>query len=178
MALATVVNNNTQIGGNGVWTDPNGHPPYNFATSCHFATCYWAFLDEFGRVPTQAELLKIGSAQTFISGLLPHATRLNRPGAGSLMLTQGSALLFVDGNVAGHSCIATAAQTVAGYNQMGWYTLGGVDHGFSTHTTNMLMWGAGGNASRVRRTQSAGWYELYSLPEAVLRASVRGKVQG
>lgn len=67
MSLAQTAAAHTVIGNWGTWTDPNGHPPVNIATSCHFATIFWAFLDEFRRVPTQAEILRIGVAQTVIT---------------------------------------------------------------------------------------------------------------
>lgn len=178
MSLAQTVAAHTLIGNGGTWTDPHGHPPVNIATSCHFATIFWAFLDEFRRVPTQAEILRIGVAQTVITGLIQRGTRKNQPVMGSLTLTPSSVLVFVnDTRQAGHSCVAIGAQNVGGYNQGGWYSVGGGNHTYSTHTTAQLQWGTLGNRSKVRRLLAAGWFELYEIPEALVKATVRGLVQ-
>ena len=62
--LAQTVTANTVIGAGRVW---NGIP-----TSCHFATVYWVFCDEFKRPPTPAELMRIGDAAGAVGRWLPH----------------------------------------------------------------------------------------------------------
>lgn len=177
MPLANTVINHTGIGAGGTWNDPAGHPPMNFATSCHFATTYWGFLDEFSRVYTQDELVDIGNAQTLMSGLVQHATRKLRPNAGHLTLNVGSILVFVNGGVAWHSCVAIAPQNVGGYNQMSWYSIGGGDHAYSTHNTSQLIWGPPAHSHEVTRVGMQTWYQLFELPEIWLKATIRSKVQ-
>ncbi len=59
----------------------------------------------------------------------------------------------------------------AGYNQIGWWGFGGVDHGYSTHSTTQLRWGAG---SHKHQSLSGGtWYDLYEIPELTARGIVR-----
>lgn len=178
MALALTVTGNTVIGQGGFWTDPLSHPPAQIPTSCHFATTYWAFRDEFGRFPTTDELLGIGNSQLLMSGLIGHATRKNQPLAGNLTLTPGAVLLFVNShNVAEHSCVAITAHSVGGYNQGSWYSVGGGNHSYSTHTTAQLHWGTLANRNKVRRTVGIAWYQLYELSENIVKAAVRRNVQ-
>lgn len=176
--LAQTVRNNTAIGMNGRWNDPVNPAPGGIATSCHFATLYWAFLAEFTRHPTLNEILKIGNAEVVMTDLVQHGTRKRRPTGGNLALTPGAVLVFVEQKQARHSCVALDGQNVGGYNQASWYSAGGGDHTYSTHPTSQLQWGTGGNQDRVRRTLGAMWYELYEVPETWVKATVRSKVQG
>ena len=177
MPLAQTVVGNTGIGAHGHWTDPAGHPPMNFATSCHFATAFWGFLDEFGRVHSQDEVVDLGNTQNLVTDLLPHAVRKNRPPNGHLTLTIGSILIFAEENIARHSCVAINVQSVGGYNQMSWYSVGGGDHTYSTHNTSQLQWGLGPHRNEVCRVGMQKWYDLYELPEIWLKATIRSKVQ-
>jgi len=177
MAMVQTVTGHTAIGVGGFWTDPAALPPVQIATSCHFATVYWLFWDEFRRPPNQAEVVQMGNAQLVVTSMIAHGTRKNSPLAGSLNLTPGAVLIFVDNNVADHSCVAIAVQTVGGYNQMGWWSAGGVNHGYSTQTTNQLRWGSLGDRNKVHRTQSQGWFQLYEVPEATAKAIVRAAAQ-
>ena len=94
---------------------------------------------------------------------------------GSLQLTPGSILVFVQGDKPGHSCVAIEAQTLCGYNQSTWWSLGGGDHNLSTHTTNLLMWGSKAHQSEVRRTVNAvDWYQLYEIPENSAKGVIKG----
>jgi hypothetical protein len=175
--LATRVTTNTQLGHGGVWTDPAAHPAAPIATSCHFATLFWAFWDEFGQAPTQADILRMGVAQTVVGRMLPHAARKTNPLAGHLTLTTGSVLVFAHNNVAEHSCTAIGPQTLGGYNQMGWFSAGGANHGYSTHPTSQLIWGSLNNRSHTRRVLAAGWFQLFEVPEGVVKAIVRSAAQ-
>jgi hypothetical protein len=175
--LGTRVTTNSQIGVGGVWTDPNANPAAPIATSCHFATVYWVFWEEFGHAPSQADIVRMGSAQGVVSRMLPHAARKNNPLAGHLTLTTGSVLVFAHNNIAEHSCTAIAPQSVGGYNQMGWYSAGGANHGYSSHPTSQLIWGNLNNRSHARRVQAPGWYQLYEVPEGVAKAVVRSAAQ-
>jgi hypothetical protein len=168
---------NSVIGNGGTWSDPHGNPPTNIATSCHFATIYWVFWDEFGRAPTQNDIVTIGNAQTAVGRMLPHGSRKTNPLQGALTLTAGSILVFVQNNTAEHSCVAITHQTLGGYNQMGWYSAGGGNHTYSTHPTNQLMWGTLNHRSQVHRVQAPGWYDLFEVPEGAAKAIVRGFIQ-
>ena len=64
--------------------------------------------------------------------------------------------------------------TVGGYNQMGWYSAGGADHGYSEHPTSQLMWAS---VTQVRRVAAAGLFDLYEVPERSAKAIVRSQVQ-
>jgi hypothetical protein len=172
--LVQTVTTNSAIGHGGRWSDPASQPPANIATACHFATVYWLFLDEFSRAHSLNEVLKIGDAQTAVGKLIAYGTRKTRPAQGALTLTAGSVLIFVEKNIARHSCVAIGPQTVGGYNQMGWYSAGGADHGYSTHATSELMWAS---ATQVRRVQAQGTYDLYEVPEGSAKAALRGLVQ-
>ena len=112
MALANTVTAHHGIGAGGRWSDPHANPAAPFATSCHFATLFWAFRDEFGREPTQDEVIRIGVAQTLVSGLIARGTRKNQPIVGNLVLTSGAILAFVDGGIACHSCVAITNHSV------------------------------------------------------------------
>ena len=175
--LATRVTNNSQIGLGGTWTDPNANPAAQVATTCHFATVYWVFWDEFGRAPTQDDIVRIGNIQGVVGRMLPHAARKNNPVAGHLTLTTGSVLIFANGNNADHSCTAITPNSVGGYNQMGWFSAGGANHGYSTHPTSQLIWGTLNNRSLVRRVQAQGWFQLDEVPEGVAKAVVRSAAQ-
>jgi hypothetical protein len=148
------------------------------ATTCNFATVFWCFWDEFGRQPTLLEFAKTGSPNLVIKKMIPLGVRQNRPGHGNLQLTPGSVLIFVAGGEPAHSCVATAANTIGGYNQVNWYSGGGgVNHGFSTHNTNRSNWGAGGHNNDVVGN-TGQWCQLVAVPEASAKAIVRGAIQG
>jgi hypothetical protein len=148
------------------------------ATTCNFATVYWCFCDEFNRQPTVQDVMNMGSSIFLIKKMIPDGVRQNRPGHGNLQLTRGSVLIFVNRGEPGHSCVATGANTIGGYNQVNWYIGGGaVDHGFSTHNTNSIDWGAGGNVNDVRGNQRQ-WCQLVAVPEAVAKSFVRQAIQG
>jgi len=171
MSLVQTVANHSLIGHGGFWHDPAFLPPFAVATTCHFATIFWLYVAEFNREPTQANLINIGSAQLAVGQMVARGVRKNRPANGSLSLTAGSVLIFYANPTAGHSCVAIAPQTCAGYNQTGWWSLGGANHGYSAHPTSQLQWGAGPNKHKVQ--YAAHWYELYEVPEGVARAMVR-----
>ena len=175
--LANRVTANQQIGNNRVWTDPHANPAASFSTSCHFATVYWLFWDEFSRPPNQNELVKMGNAQLVVGKMLPYGVKKTNPAPGHLTLTTGSVLIFAENNTAGHSCIATAPQSLEGYNQGGWFSAGGQNHAHSSQTTNQLMWGAQSHRNQVHRVAADGWYELYEVLEPFAKAVVRNAAQ-
>ena len=172
--LAQIVLANKAIGSNGRWTDPDGKPPWPIATACHFATVYWLFRDEFSRFHSQDEAVKMGNAQLVLGDMIKHGARRVRPPQGDLLLTAGSVLIFVKKGVAEHSCVVLDPQTVGGYNQMGWYSQGGADHGYSEHPTSDVMWAS---ATQARRVSADGQFDLYEVPEASAKAIVRSHVQ-
>jgi len=167
--LAQTATTHNLIGAGRTW---NGIP-----TSCHFATVYWVFLDEFNRAPTQQEMVAIGDAQGAVGRWLPHGSRKSNPLTGSLTLTAGSILVFVRNNQAGHSCVAITQQTLGGFNQMSWYSAGGANHAYSAHPTNQLMWGSLNHRSQVHRVNAQEWYDLYEVPEYWAKALMRSWFQ-
>jgi hypothetical protein len=174
--LAQTVINYPTIGLNGSW--PHDQAQVKIPTSCHFATCFWLFLDEFGREPSQDDLGTIGNAQLVVSGLIPRGTRLHNPIRGSLRMTPEAILVFAENNkIARHSCVAIDAQTLSGYNQLGWYSAGGENHGHSTHTTNQLMWGVKDRLNEARNFGATAWYQLYEIPEALAKGTIKGLMQ-
>lgn len=172
--LTQTVTMNSAIGNGGRWADPTIQNPANIATACHFATVYWLFLDEFSRVHAQDEVVTVGNAQLAVGKMIAYGGRKMRPAQGALALTAGSVLIFVHNNTAEHSCVAIGPQTLGGYNQMGWYSAGGANHGYSTHPTSQLMWAS---ATQVRRVQAQGTFDLYEVPESTAKAVIRGLVQ-
>jgi hypothetical protein len=162
MSLAQTVVKHALIGAKGLWNEPGS--PVRIATTCHFSTMYWLFLEEFGRDPTLNEIIDLGPVQAAVGQMIPHGTRKNRPASGPLTLTMGSILVFNTPTSPGHSCVATGAQVIAGYNQTGWWEMPGVKDGFSSHQTTQLRWGKGADKNRV--VSGAKWYELYEVPEA------------
>ena len=173
--LAQTVLDNPTIGANRQWLDPNGHPPMPVATACHFATTYWLYRDEFSRFLTQNHLLTIGNPQLVLGKMIRHGAKRARPAQGDLMLTAGSLVIFVMKDIAEHSCVAIDPQTLAGYNQMGWYSAGGKNHEYSEHPTGQLIWTT---ATEVRRVAAKGNYELFEVPENAAKAVLRSCVQG
>jgi hypothetical protein len=125
-----------------------------------------------------ADVLRMGNAQALVATMIARGTRKTKPLVGSLTLTPGSLLVFVDNaGVAGHSCVAITAQSIAGYNQLGWFSAGGANHAYSTHNTNQLIWGNMNDRNKVRRALSAGWFHLYEVPEGIAKAIVRAAAQ-
>jgi len=172
--LAQIVRDYATIGANGKWTDPNAKLPASIATACHFATTYWLYLDEFSRFPTLDQLMTMGNAQLVVSDMIRHGANRVRPSRGDLMLTAGSLIIFAHKNVAEHSCVAIDPQTLAGYNQMGWYSDGGKDHQYSEHPTSQLMWS---DATQVHRVAAKGDYQLFEVPQNAAKAVLRNAAQ-
>jgi hypothetical protein len=165
MSLAQTILTHTDIGVLRAWN--------NIATTCHFASVYWLYMAEFTTELTLLKLGNIGAPQQAMTQLAQQfGVRVNNPIHGSLVVTPGSVLIFMRNGSAGHSCIAVQPGEVAGYNQVGWWTLGGIDHGFSIHQTHQLRWGHD-NAHRNKLQKGAEWYELYSAPEMTARGLIR-----
>jgi hypothetical protein len=149
------------------------------ATTCHFATTFWAFWDEFGVQPTLNDIARIGVATRVVGDMLPFGARLTCPANGALVLTPGSVVVFVKGGEPGHSCVARDANTLAGYNQPDWFAGPGVPHGYTTHNTNELRWRGGSNKPEVQGNSAKYlWCELVAVPEGAAKAIVRKAIQG
>jgi hypothetical protein len=166
MSLTTTVLANNNIGALRTWQ--------GIATSCHFATVYWLYMTEFGNELTLAALGNIGAPQAAVTQMVAHGVHRTRPANGPLILTAGSVLVFFANGSAAHSCVAVGAQTAAGYNQVGWWGFGGVDHGYSMHLTSQLRWGAGANKHDL--LSGGTWHDLYEIPEFTARGILRNRV--
>lgn len=148
-------------------------------TSCHFATIYWIIQEEFGRVPTVADFATIGELNGAIRIMVQiGGVRINRPGGGGqLNFTPGSVIVFVSNNQPAHSCVATFANQVGGYNQQGWFTAGGLNHGYSYHNTNQFKaWGGIFNSKKIRGNIDNTYYRLYSVSEGWAKSIIWNKL--
>jgi hypothetical protein len=168
MSLVQTILTNSDIGVARAWQ--------GIATTCHFATVYWLYMTEFGNELTLGKLGQIGAPQAAITQMVQHGVRKNNPIHGSLSLTPGSVLIFFDlrHGTAGHSCVAVKENEAAGYNQVGWWTLGGIDHGFSIHPTFQLRWGTD-SGHKNKLMKGTDWHELYEVPEHTARAFIHSK---
>jgi hypothetical protein len=149
---------------------------YIVTATCHFATGYWCFEDEFTRPPTLADVSKLLLPRLAVLDMLPYGAPLARPANGPLALTPGSVIVFVLDGAAKHSCVATAANTIGGYNQNGWFSGPGIDFGFTTHNTNELRW-RGGGRNEVRGKNDEMWCQLIAVPERAAKGAVRMAIQ-
>ncbi|RVT85717.1 hypothetical protein DXV76_08185 [Rhodobacteraceae bacterium CCMM004] len=143
-------------------------------TTCHMATCYRLYEAEFGTPLTtmNAYLDAFPNPTGVIASMIPHGQRLTRPGHGAAQLRPHSVLIFVRNEQALHSCIAINATTIGGYNQTGWFTSAGVDHGYSTHQTADIDW------TGPHSVDGNGYAaELYQVDEMVARAAARASGQ-
>jgi len=127
---------------------------------------------EFGNELTLAALGNIGAPEAAITQMVAHGVRKNHPNQGALTLVPGSVLVFFANATAGHSCVAVQPQVAAGYNQTGWWSWPGLDHGYSMHQTSQLRWGTGNHRNNV--LSGATWYDLYEVPEGTARGIIRG----
>ncbi|RMF92627.1 MAG: hypothetical protein D6736_03140 [Nitrospinota bacterium] len=148
------------------------------ATTCHFATVFWLFWDEFNRPPTQNDFLTIGDPTLVVRRMLPLGKKLGRPRAGGLILTPGSIVVFVHNGQPVHSCVAITANTLGGYNQAGWFTGPGVDHGYSVHDTSEIRWRGGMLHGDDVQGNVGQWCRLTVIGEQPAKAIIRQIVQG
>lgn len=140
-------------------------------TTCHFATIYWLYSEEFGQAPDANHYLKtdLSNPTRVINQMLPFGRHLQRPGRGGLNLTAGSVVVFVHNHSAGHSCIARTMNSIGGYNQLNWFTSAGRDHDYSTHNCTDFNWRSR-NEVNGNRNQPC---RLVVIDEQVARAVVR-----
>lgn len=148
------------------------------ATTCHFATTFWLFWDEFDRQPQQEDFIKIGDPTLTIRNALPLGRKLTSPKAGGLVLTPGSVVMFARNGQPLHSCVATGGNSLAGYNQVNWFSSPGVNHGYSVHNTNQIRWRGGLLNGNDVQDNVGQWCQLYVVGEGVAKAVVRQSVQG
>jgi len=150
------------------------------ATSCHFATIYWIILEVTNRTPTTADFQnKIVNPSGVIKSMVHNGgVRINQPGGGGeLTFTPGSVIVFMRNNEPAHSCVATSATKVAGYNQQGWFTAGGLDHDYSSHKTNQFKaWGGIFNRNKIRGYLANAYYELFAVSEGWAQATINTKL--
>jgi hypothetical protein len=148
------------------------------ATSCHFATVYWLLEEVLSRPPVLEDFTdKIGDPTLIVEQMLARGKKISRSRLGSLMLTPGTVVVFVHHGEPRHSCVAIESTLLGGYNQLGWFSTQGVDHGYSTHRTIEFVWRGGQkNADDVRGNQGQ-WCQLYAIDEASAENVVRQKLQ-
>lgn len=141
---------------------------------CHNSTLFWIYKDLFQLQPTQASYLDhMLNTTGILSAMIARGNRVTKPMVGSLTLTPGTVLIFAVGNVAHHSCIATAPTVISGNNQVNWFSTPGVVTGFSTHSVNDIIWGTTLlKRSKVYKTNGHE-YDLYAVPEATAKSMVK-----
>ncbi|MDB5247502.1 MAG: hypothetical protein JWQ40_1896 [Segetibacter sp.] len=142
--------------------------------SCHVASLYWLFKDELKRDPVLADFTgPLYNPTNVIGQMLPYGRRITKPVFGNLALTAGSVIVFVQNQQPRHSCTASTANTVVGYNQTNWFTGLGVNHGFSQHNITEIRWRGGlSNKDDVQGNQGS-WCQLIAVPEVAARAIIR-----
>jgi hypothetical protein len=159
---------------------PGAVPPMwnGIPTTCHFATVWWAFRDEFNKLPVQSDFLgRLNNPTGAVQSMLAHGRRLTRPMIGSVTLTPGTVVVFVNGGNAVHSCTARTATTLGGYNQLNWFSGAGVNHGYSIHPTTEIRWRGLLHPHEVQGNPGNPWCELFAIPEVAVKAIVRSLVQ-
>lgn len=135
----------------------------NIGISCHYATTYWLYHEAHNATPRPVNLV---NAAVFMRQLVrASGRRRTKPLGRDLRLVPGSVLIFMDGQNAAHSCIATAAGAVSGYNHNSWFVGANEAAGtFRVHQTANIAWH--GRTSRVaRRTLHARNYQLFTVTE-------------
>ena len=150
-------------------TNPDRVVSNDFPVSCHVASTYWLYTDLHG-TPPPGESHVFGNTTSLLSKMIPHGKRFT---AGStIRLVPGSIIIFSVDGVAQHSCTAFDDITVAGYNQLDWYS-GGQDHAYSRHQINALSPGTGANSKKVSRFSGGVFYDLFQIPEHIAKGFVR-----
>jgi|FLYL01.1.fsa_nt_gi hypothetical protein len=149
----------------------------SIATSCHFATVYWLLAEVLSRQPNLEDFVRIGDPTLIVKQMLAKGRRISRSRLGSLMLTPGTVVAFVQDGEPKHSCVAIESTKLGGYNQTGWFSTPGVDHGYSTHHTIEFKWRGGQmNADDVQGNQGQ-WCQLYAIDETSAENVVRQRTQ-
>lgn len=158
-------------GGANTW---NGIP-----TSCHVATLYWIYRDEFGQAPTQAQYVaRLNNPTAIIRNMLPHGQALANAGA-AIAAAAGSVIVFVGGGQPRHSCVKLAGNQIGGYNQLNWFTTPGQDHRYSTHAVANIKWRGGWfHGGQVELNVAGNYGTLVAIPQAFAKAILRQTVQG
>ncbi|MFK0380206.1 hypothetical protein [Pandoraea sp. NPDC090278] len=144
-------------------------------TACHFGTCYWLFLAEFGRAPTLSEYAEfLGNPQLLIQRLLPFGQRLTRKAIQS-GLVPGTIVVFVKDGAPDHSCVATNPWTLSGYNQ-GYIFPSGQFLQFTNNHISELRWHSGLFGKDHDQVQCnisvVEWADVVAIGESVAKAVV------
>lgn len=146
-------------------------------TTCHFATLYWLSIEALGKAPaSQTEYLDwLGNDFTkVVREMLPMGRRLTRPLGGALSVQPGTVVVFVRSpNDPLHSCVASHANRLGGYNQTCWFTGTGVDHGYSNHHTSEIKWRGGVLHRDDVQSNQKHWCKLVAIPEAFAKEHVQ-----
>jgi hypothetical protein len=136
------------------------------ALACHNATFYWLYHANYGTPPDIATLTgRLSPTQVKMAQMVQqYGSRISKPFSGTLSLTPGTIVVFMNAQGAGHSCVMMNANQVYGYNQTNWFSTPGVAHGPSVHSLNDIVWGSGLDRSLARVGNAD--YMLYAVPEA------------
>jgi hypothetical protein len=137
----------------------------------------WIFREQVGREPTQEEIANLDITETLrVMVKKRGAVRLERPKRGSLLLAEGSVIVFISkSGYPAHACIAIDGFTVGGYNQAGWYTSEGRSFDYSTHSTADIRWKVTGLVFKDHFASDSrdNDYKLFGVPEQVALGVLR-----
>jgi hypothetical protein len=153
----------------------------NVPIACHTATACRLHEAEFSRFPRIDDI--VGTPlQPLFTRMAGFGQQVMKPAHADAALVPHSVVIFMRGEHAAHSCIASAINRVGGYNQTNFFTSAGVAHGYSEHDTADLVW----NTQRTQvatsvvngpTTQASNYGMLFQVPENVARAILREAVQ-
>lgn len=143
------------------------------AITCHFATIYYIFSDEFSRAPLPADYAKLGNLNDVMKKIAAMGAQVNNPGASPLVFAPGTVVIFMEDQQAAHSCVAKQINLLGGYNQTNWFTSAGSSHSYTTHGTGDITW----RDSLLQKNQIRGnvgqWCKLVKVPETSAKAKLR-----
>jgi hypothetical protein len=136
--------------------------------TCHMGTFCWLYASIHDQLPTLNQYLAVvpvGPQTKMTEMVRLYGTRLTQPFSGTLRLTPGSVLVFVDkaNGEARHSCVAFTNNQICGYNQGGWYSKPGVVNRKTIHDVSELQWKSGVDRSLLRTDNYT--CKLYTVPE-------------
>jgi hypothetical protein len=158
-------------------TTPLG-APFQLPWSCHAATCAWLYEAEFSRPVTGVDYdTFFPDPQAIMTNLVnAHGAQVPSPISDISNIPRGSLLVFRDsgGAIARHSCVMKTSHYIVGYNQEGWFTGRGEDHGFSMHSTSEICWVGGDVSNR----SGSHHYNLMSVPQNLAVAFIQNLVTG
>jgi hypothetical protein len=143
------------------------------AVTCHFATIYYIFAEQFNRAPETADYAHLGNLNNVMKKIAGMGVQVSNPGAGALVFAPGTVVVFMEDQQAAHSCVAKQINLLGGYNQANWFTGAGVAHGYTTHNTNQITWRASVFHKNQVRGNVGQWCKLVKVPENSAKEKLR-----